>query len=141
MIRYYRNPTGEQDEYHIIVFLNDETPSSETESRTDKGGVRIFTNEFTACLHHHGVSKSPNVHRDFLSAMGSLEVGEVVEEDCNDFYSEVVPRESNRLIVLSPKETFRFENFVDSFSREHSRIQNNKSFVKSAQLALVYVFA
>jgi hypothetical protein len=117
---------GEQDEYHIVVFLNSETPPA------GEAGMRIFTSEFTACLRHHGVSKAPKIHRNFLSAMGSLAVE--ADEDCDEFYSEIVPRESNRIVVLSPKETFRFESYIDT-------PQPKRSFVKSTQLALVYVFA
>ena len=125
---------GEQDEYHIVVFLNNEAPSAQNYT----GGIRIFTNEFTACLRHRGVSKSPKIHRDFLSAMGSLAVEEAAE-DCQEFYSEVVPRETNRIVVLSPKETFRFENDVDAPMTAGQ--EDERSFVKATQLALVYVFA
>jgi len=67
--------------------------------------------------------------------MGSLALDEVVM-NCDEFYSEVVPRQSNRVVVLSPKETFRFENYVDTPPSG----EKNKSFFKSTQLALVYVF-
>ena len=127
---------GNHEEYHIVVFLNSPTSVPTVD---DENGLRIFSHEYSACLRDHGVAKSPKVHPDFLSTMGSLAVE--LNEDCDFFYSEVVPRETNRIVVLSPKEAFRFENhLVDSADTESiSSIANE--FVKSVQLALVYVFA
>jgi len=122
---------GNQDEYHVVVFLNNPTsPAS-----TDESGMRIFSDEYTACLHHHGAALSPRVHPEFLSTLGSLAVE--LHEDCNMFHSEVVPRETNRVVVISPKETFRFEN------RHDDKIDSKadaKTFAKSTQLAIVYMY-
>ena len=103
-----------------------------------ESGVRIFTSEFTECLRLHGVSKSPKIHPDFLSTLGSLAVD--VDLYCGDYYSELVRRESNRIIVLSPKEAFRFENIVHE-SMKHSAADKSHDFATSTQLALVYVLS
>lgn len=119
---------GDEGEYHIVVFLNNHFPSEDNDS-----GLRMFTDEYTQCLRDHGVTKSPKIHPEFLSTLGSL--GVEIPWDCQDFHSEVVPRETNRIVVLSPKETFRFENRVGADE------ERSDEFAESTQLALVFVFA
>ena len=118
---------GRSEEYSIVVFLNDNDRLPVVNS-----GVRIFTEEYTTCMFHNGITQSSKIHPDFLSSMGSLNVD---SSACSGFYSEVVSREKNRIIVISPEETFQFENRVNS-----PVTSQMNGFIETTHLALVYVY-
>lgn len=67
-------------------------------------GLQVFGQTAGHNLSQYGIAAVSIIHPDFLSQRGSVAVN--LDGACAAWESEVVPRKSNRMIVVGPKQPY-----------------------------------
>ena len=122
-----------------ILWLNPATGSSSAAAVVSEGqpaiedGLRIFDDFAAGRLYSQGISVYPSAHSDFFSKSGDLLIDMVAR--CNVTNSELVPRKTNRLVLLQPKRPFYFS--VPSADLVPSAAPNADEFESRTMIALV----
>lgn len=124
-----------------IIWLNPSSGSNTAASVAAEGqpaiedGLRIFDDFAAGRLYSQGVSVYPSAHSDFFSKSGDLAIDMMAR--CNVTNSELVPRKTNRLVLLQPKKPFYFT--VPQGGAQPSRNQREDEFESRTMIALVVV--
>lgn len=128
------------EELVAILWLNPTYGSNTAASVALEGqppvedGLRIFDDFAAGRLYSQGVSIYPSAHSDFFSKSGDLLIDMAAR--CNMTNSELVPRKTNRLVLLQPKRPFYF-TVPSPSTKEVKKSAREDEFESKTMLALV----
>ena len=91
-------------EVTVVLWLDPYAVPASDETRSD--GLLIFDTSAAGCLFSQGISAYPSAHPDFLSVAGNMTIN--VAARCPQSTSELVPRRSNRMVIIGPRRPFVF---------------------------------
>ena len=151
----------ESDEVVVIIWLNNQSKQSDDETDINNytntmDGLWIYDLESSICLEEKGIKINPKFHPDFLSFNERFNFN--VSAICTLGTSELVPRKSNRMIIIGGNRSFAFstkslteispdnsfENFDEdqgSSEVEMKQIKEGRSFKEDTMLAVVITLA
>ena len=114
-------------------------PASASDSNQD--GLRIFDKNAPNILKAQGIGFYPSIHEEFLSSVGSLSIDMSVR--CSNCDSDLIPRSSNRLIILGEMRPFLMatnESSAQAYLEDtHRTGLDTLTFEETTALALVVV--
>lgn len=113
---------GSDKEIAVVVWLNPANPAADLDSSSD--GLVLYDRYTADRLFANGVARYPNVHPEFLSSKGSLNVN--VTRRYPNAAVEVIPRVYNRMVLIAPGRPFEIIT-PGRFSNE--RFQTKTSLV------------
>ena len=131
-----------EGEVVLVLFLNKNSrPIGDEEDGAD--GLRILDPVSSRCLHSKGITDHPSVHPDLLTFGGRYNFN--VTSVCQQGTSELVPRRTNRIVVIGSGRSFSFSTVAaqkEKLENENSDDEeSNYDFESDTMLAVVITLA
>jgi hypothetical protein len=100
-----------------------------------KDGLTIFDTSTAECLHSKAVRTYPKTHPDFLSFNGNVNLN--ISALCKRGFSELIPREDNRIIIIGPRTPFHFSTSYLINDRDINKDMQEGKFETETMMAVV----
>jgi hypothetical protein len=120
-----------KDELSVVLWMSPLTVDDNENEDDSSDGILIFDEFAAAKLYSDGVSVYPSVHPDFLSKSGDLNID--IMNRCHGSTYELVPRKTNRLVVVKARKPFVFK------TAKHAKSRNFHSFTESYMTAVIVI--
>ena len=108
-------------------------------------GIRIHDLQTERCLRAKGLAVNPAVHPEFLTFGDRYQLN--VTSLCAQGTSELVPRHSNRMVVIRPHQPFSFSTSASrggsgsSASLETGEEKRGGGFERDTMIALIFTLS